>query len=124
MEEAWEKDTEFLISLGEELTASIDPAFHFSRDRSTLVADDLEEDIKKAERLILSRYPYFSLTPSLYALRKMEKEQGLGLYLEDGRLYGALFYLAHSLYHEGFNRQADEVWKLVCFSSATLPGKH
>ena len=116
MEEAWEADTEFLISLCEEFAVSIDPSFQFSRNPSSLKPDNLQNDIVKAEKLIRSRFPFFSLSPSLYALRKMESEQGLEFYLEDERFYGALFYLAQSLYQEGFHQRALEVWKLLSLS--------
>ncbi|OQY33081.1 MAG: hypothetical protein B6241_09040 [Spirochaetaceae bacterium 4572_59] len=116
MEEAWERDDEFLISLYEEYATAIDPEFSYKRDLKTLEAMQILDDTLRAEKIIHSRNPSFAMTASLYTLRKMEKQSALSSLMKDGKLYRALFFLAQSLYHEGFPERADEVWTLVSLS--------
>jgi len=116
MDEAWEKDAEFLIDLYEERAGSVDPDFSFSRDLKTFVPLEPVSDRRRAEQIILSRYPEFLMTPSVYALLKLENESGLEPFLRNGHLYRGLFYLGLSLYEEGYAERAGEVWRLLVMS--------
>ncbi len=116
LEEILESDQEFLISLYEGYAEEVEGGFLFRRNLDTLAPLAVNEDIQKAGKIILSRNPFFHMSPSLYALRKMECESGLDAFLESGKLYRALFYLALSLYNEGFPERAEEIWTLVSLS--------
>ncbi len=116
-EEILERDGEFLAELYENYTSTIDPAFRFHRDLKTLALVSPEEDMEKAEQIIRSRMEFFSMSPTLYVLRKMETLEGLYQILDDERLYRAMYYLGRALYDEGFEERARDLWTLGALSS-------
>ncbi len=118
MEEAWERDPEFLISVYESLCSKGGVDFSYSRNLDTLDADRRTDDTLRANELIRKDYPWFRMTPSLYTLLKIEdqvRDRGL-LKLET--LYSSLFFLAEALYQEGHLERAKELWGLLVLSSS------
>ena len=117
MEEAWEQDPEFLISTYERMCGVKGREFSFSRNLTTLDADNIPEDLKQAEQLIREGFPRFEMTPSLYTLLKLEDHARRTGILELEDLYASIFFLAEALYQEGNPDRAEQLWSLLMLSS-------
>jgi tetratricopeptide (TPR) repeat protein len=117
MEEAWESDEEFLISLYEEYCSLSQSDFVFARDLKTFKPLHLTEDRLSAEMIINKAYPSFMMTPSVYTLLKMENHLGKDSFLKMETLYSALYFLGEALYQEGNPERALEFWSLLNMSS-------
>jgi len=120
MDEAWERDEEFLIEIYEDYCRMSRSDFVFRRDLQTLESTRTAEDLLEAEEIIKKVFPYFRMTPSAYVLLKMESHKKELSYLNMEYLYSALFFLGEALYQEGNPERAEEVWSLLCMSR--IPG--
>jgi tetratricopeptide (TPR) repeat protein len=86
--------------------------FIFVRDLETLEVINKSEQFKQAETL-LPAAPEFYLSGASYCLGLFNKEPSLKKLIGQYNIYKNMYYLAASLYAEGYSETAFRIWEIV-----------
>lgn len=104
------------LYLAEELESRIQrfrPDFLFPRDPLSREFKDQQAAIDRGLAILDEEGDPYRFSGLLYSLQKMGLRSGVYTYLKEQGFYSSLYYLAGSLYGEGFENQARELWEVL-----------
>lgn len=112
LEELLENHPEYVFSTLEKVIQRKDESFLFDRDFNTTEVVDIGRQFAEAQNL-LGRDAEFYLSGASYCLELFNKDRALKSLLNEYNIYKSMFYLASSLYAEGYSEAAARIWEIV-----------
>jgi len=88
-----------------------DPQFYFPRERGSQNIADQMTAISEGLDILAERGRSYPFSGVRYMLDKAAQRPQILLYLEEGLFYQNCYYLASSIYGEGFSQSAMDIWQ-------------
>lgn len=107
-----EDHSDYVFNTLERVIQRKDDTFLFNRNLETLEILYQNEQYQIAEKL-LPEDPEFYLSGASFCLDFFNKEPSLNKLVEEYNIYTTLYYLAASLYAEGYSETAFRIWEIV-----------
>lgn len=108
-----EKDEQWYIYSLETQVQQYDSSFYFIReDRSNNIVDK-EESIESALSILEENGADFIFSGADYCLDKFKSSQPITRYINSSYFYQTLYYLASSLFAEGYEESSFQIWTLL-----------
>jgi len=112
MDTLLEKHPDYVFSTLEKVIQRKDENFLFSRNLETTEILNAEEQYETA-RTLLPENPEFYLSGASFCLDLFNRNSSLKQLLEEYNIYKTMYYLAASLYAEGYSEAAAKIWEIV-----------
>ncbi|MDA3811736.1 MAG: hypothetical protein PF518_15565 [Spirochaetaceae bacterium] len=107
-----EDHPDYVFTTLEKVIQRENDSFHFYRDLETTEILQKEEQYKEAQ-FLLPEPPEFYISGASFCLEIFNKDRTLKSLLEQYNIYKTLYYLAASLYAEGYSEAASKIWEIV-----------
>jgi tetratricopeptide (TPR) repeat protein len=107
-----EQHPDYVFSTLEKVIRRKDDTFSFERDLKTTEVTNQNEQFARAQ-VLLSQEEDFYLSGASYCLELFDKDPVLHSLLEEYNIYKSMYYLACSLYAEGYSEAGARIWEIV-----------
>ena len=107
-----ENHPDYVFSTLEKVIKRSNADFHFERDLDTMEIIDISKQYADAE-MLLPAEPEFYLSGVSYCLGLFNRDPALKDLLTEYNIYKTMYYLASSLFAEGYSETAEKIWEIV-----------
>lgn len=103
---------DYVFDTLEKIIRRKNPQFTFTRNLKTLEISDPENQLEVAEKILGTTADHY-ISGASCCLELFQKDPVLSQLIEDYDLYRTIYYLAASLYAEGYDETAGRMWEIV-----------
>lgn len=106
-------DPDYLVFSLETEIQKYDFSFSFPRQQGSTTVSEPQKAIDEGLAWLGDHSLYYPFSGILYTLHQARKRPALMQYLDEGLFYQSLYYLASSLFAEGYQEQARDIWSVI-----------